>query len=99
MVLTINDICNHNKYNWFLLDSKSAFMSFGTIWRRGAQLLHEEELGLARNVASSTLMTCASSGSVVVARGKKDPRLKPAGRDQDVVVATPPARKNLRLII
>ena len=37
--------------------------------------------------------------SVVVARGKKDPRLKPAGRDQDVVVATPPARNNLILII
>ncbi len=70
-------------------------MPFGTIWRRGAQLLREEELGPARNVASSTLMTRHVRGrSVVVARGKKDPRLKPAGRDQDVVVATPPARKN-----
>ena len=47
-------------------------MPFGTIWRRGAQLLHEEELGLARNVASSTLMTCASSGSLRRRRSREE---------------------------
>ncbi len=59
-------------------------MQFGTIWPRAERGLLDADDVRLRGRRSF--------------KGKKDPRLKP-GRDQDVVVATPPARNNLILMI